>query len=291
MPARIIDGKLIAQQSREALALQVAEFTGATGVTPRLAAVLVGDDPASQVYVSSKQKACASVGMASDLFRLPATTTQAELLELVDRLNHDPTIHGILVQLPLPSHIDPEAVLDATHPMKDVDCFHAENVGLLIQGRPRYLPCTPHGVQVLLEASGVSTDGAHVVVLGRSDIVGKPLANLLALKGPGGNATVTLCHSRTRNIASFTRQADILVAAIGQPLFVKADMVREGAVVIDVGTNRLDGKLVGDVAFHEVSEKAAAITPVPGGVGPMTIAMLLKNTLTAARLQTKSIAR
>lgn len=291
MPARIIDGKLIAQQSREALALQVAEFTGATGVTPRLAAVLVGDDPASQVYVSSKQKACASVGMASDLFRLPATTTQAELLELVDRLNHDPSIHGILVQLPLPSHIDPEAVLDATHPMKDVDCFHAENVGLLIQGRPRYLPCTPHGVQVLLEASGVSTDGAHVVVLGRSDIVGKPLANLLALKGPGGNATVTLCHSRTRNIASFTRQADILVAAIGQPLFVKADMVREGAVVIDVGTNRLDGKLVGDVAFHEVSEKAAAITPVPGGVGPMTIAMLLKNTLTAARLQTKSIAR
>ncbi|ODA36852.1 bifunctional 5,10-methylenetetrahydrofolate dehydrogenase/5,10-methenyltetrahydrofolate cyclohydrolase [Planctopirus hydrillae] len=291
MPARIIDGKLIAQQSREALALQVAEFTTATGVTPRLAAVLVGDDPASQVYVSSKQKACASVGMASDLFRLHTTTTQAELLELVDRLNHDPSIHGILVQLPLPSHIDPEAVLDATHPMKDVDCFHAENVGLLIQGRPRYLPCTPHGVQVLLEASGVSTDGAHVVVLGRSDIVGKPLANLLALKGPGGNATVTLCHSRTRNIASFTRQADILVAAIGQPLFVKADMVREGAVVIDVGTNRLDGKLVGDVAFHEVSEKAAAITPVPGGVGPMTIAMLLKNTLTAARLQTKSIAR
>jgi methylenetetrahydrofolate dehydrogenase (NADP+)/methenyltetrahydrofolate cyclohydrolase len=291
MPARIIDGKLIAQQSREALALQVAEFTAATGVTPRLAAVLVGDDPASQVYVSSKQKACASVGMASDLFRLPATTTQAELLELVDRLNHDPSIHGILVQLPLPSHIDPEAVLDATHPMKDVDCFHAENVGLLIQGRPRYLPCTPHGVQVLLEASGVSTDGAHVVILGRSDIVGKPLANLLALKGPGGNATVTLCHSRTRNIASFTRQADILVAAIGQPLFVKADMVREGAVVIDVGTNRLDGKLVGDVAFHEVSEKAAAITPVPGGVGPMTIAMLLKNTLTAARLQTKTIVR
>ncbi len=291
MPARIIDGKLIAQQSREALALQVAEFTAATGVTPRLAAVLVGDDPASQVYVSSKQKACASVGMASDLFRLPATTTQAELLELVDRLNHDPSIHGILVQLPLPSHIDPEAVLDATHPMKDVDCFHAENVGLLIQGRPRYLPCTPHGVQVLLEASGVSTDGAHVVVLGRSDIVGKPLANLLALKGPGGNATVTLCHSRTRNIASFTRQADILVAAIGQPLFVKADMVREGAVVIDVGTNRLDGKLVGDVAFAEVSEKAAAITPVPGGVGPMTIAMLLKNTLTAARLQTKTNAR
>ncbi|ADG69249.1 Methylenetetrahydrofolate dehydrogenase (NADP(+)) [Planctopirus limnophila DSM 3776] len=291
MPARIIDGKLIAQQSREALALQVAEFTAATSVTPRLAAVLVGDDPASQVYVSSKQKACANVGMASDLFRLPATTTQAELLELVDRLNHDPSIHGILVQLPLPSHIDPEAVLDATHPMKDVDCFHAENVGLLIQGRPRYLPCTPHGVQVLLEASGVSTDGAHVVVLGRSDIVGKPLANLLALKGPGGNATVTLCHSRTRNIASFTRQADILVAAIGQPLFVKADMVREGAVVIDVGTNRLDGKLVGDVDFAEVSEKAAAITPVPGGVGPMTIAMLLKNTLTAARLQTKTIAR
>lgn len=291
MPARIIDGKLIAQQSREALALQVAEFTAATSVAPRLAAVLVGDDPASQIYVSSKQKACASVGMASDLFRLPATTTQAELLELVDRLNHDPSIHGILVQLPLPSHIDPEAVLDATHPMKDVDCFHAENVGLLIQGRPRYLPCTPHGVQVLLEASGVSTDGAHVVVLGRSDIVGKPLANLLALKGPGGNATVTLCHSRTRNIASFTRQADILVAAIGQPLFVKADMVREGAVVIDVGTNRLDGKLVGDVAFAEVSEKAAAITPVPGGVGPMTIAMLLKNTLTAARLQTKTIAR
>jgi methylenetetrahydrofolate dehydrogenase (NADP+)/methenyltetrahydrofolate cyclohydrolase len=287
MPAQIIDGKLVAQQSRDALAIEVAAFTAQTGVTPKLAAVLVGDDPASQVYVGSKQKACAAIGMTSELHRLPAATTQAELLDLVARLNADSTVHGILVQLPLPSQIDPEAILDATHPLKDVDCFHAENVGLMIQGRPRYLPCTPHGVQVLLASADIATEGAHVVVLGRSEIVGKPLANLLALKGPGGNATVTICHSRTRNIAHFTRQADILVAAIGQPNFVTAEMIREGAVVIDVGTNRFEGKLVGDVAFAEVAQKASAITPVPGGVGPMTIAMLLKNTLTAARLQSR----
>ena len=284
MPARLIDGKAIAASIRERLATEVAEFRQATQVTPKLVAVLVGDDPASQVYVRNKEQSCVKVGMASDVRRLPASTTQAELLELVGQLNADRAVHGILVQLPLPKHIHETTVLDAVNPLKDVDCFHPENVGLMVQNRPRFLPCTPHGVQVLLRESGTTVDGAHVVVLGRSEIVGKPVGMMLVQKGETANATVTICHSRTKNLAGVTRSADILIAAIGKPEFVTADMVKPGAVVIDVGINRAGEKLVGDVAFGPVSQIASAITPVPGGVGPMTIAMLLENTLTAARL-------
>lgn len=287
MPARLIDGKAIAASIRERLAVNVTAFTETTGVTPKLAAVLVGDDAASQVYVRNKEQACQKVGMASDVHRLAASTTQDELLELVGRLNADPTVHGILVQLPLPKHIHETTVLDAVHPLKDVDCFHPENVGLMVQNRPRFLPCTPHGVQVLLRESGTVVDGAHVVVLGRSEIVGKPVGMMLLQKGETANATVTICHSRTKNLAEVTRSADILIAAIGKAEFVTADMVKPGAVVIDVGVNRRDNALVGDVAFASVSEVASAITPVPGGVGPMTIAMLLENTLTAAKLAAK----
>ena len=286
MTARLIDGKAIAASIRERLATEVAAFQLATKVTPKLAAVLVGDDPASQVYVRNKEQACAKMGMASDVHRLAASTTQAELLELVSRLNADRAVHGILVQLPLPKHIHETTVLDAVNPLKDVDCFHPENVGLMVQNRPRFLPCTPHGVQVLLRESGTNVDGAHVVVLGRSEIVGKPVSMLLLQKGETANATVTICHSRTKNLAEVTRSADILIAAIGKPEFVTADMVKPGAVVIDVGINRVGDKLVGDVAFEAVRQIASAITPVPGGVGPMTIAMLLENTLTAARLAT-----
>ena len=287
MPARLIDGKAIAASIRERLAVNVTAFTATTGVTPKLAAVLVGDHAASQVYVRNKEQACQKVGMASDVHRLAASTTQDELLELVGRLNADPTVHGILVQLPLPKHIHETTVLDAVHPLKDVDCFHPENVGLMVQNRPRFLPCTPHGVQVLLRESGTVVDGAHVVVLGRSEIVGKPVGMMLLQKGETANATVTICHSRTKNLAEVTRSADILIAAIGKAEFVTADMVKPGAVVIDVGINRRDNALVGDVAFASVSEFASAITPVPGGVGPMTIAMLLENTLTAAKLAAK----
>ena len=284
MTAKLIDGKGIAASIREQLAVDVAAFRASTNIVPKLAAVLVGDDPASQVYVRNKEQACAKIGMASELFRLPASTSQSELLDLVNRLNADPSVHGILVQLPLPRHIHETTVLDAVHPLKDVDCFHPENVGLMVQGRPRFLPCTPHGVQVLLRESGTVIDGSHVVVLGRSEIVGKPVAMMLVQKGESANATVTICHSRTRNLAEITRSADILIAAIGKPEFVTADMVQPGAVVIDVGINRVNDRLVGDVAFESVRAIASAITPVPGGVGPMTIAMLLKNTLTAARI-------
>ncbi|MBM4076064.1 MAG: bifunctional 5,10-methylene-tetrahydrofolate dehydrogenase/5,10-methylene-tetrahydrofolate cyclohydrolase, partial [Planctomycetes bacterium] len=255
-----------------------------SGITPKLAAVLVGDDPASQVYVRNKEQACAKVGMSSELVRLAASSTQTDLLGHVRRLNDDTSVHGILVQLPLPNHIDELTILDAVHPLKDVDCFHPENVGLMMQNRPRFLPCTPHGVQVLLKETETQIDGAHVVVLGRSEIVGKPVGMMLVQKGPTANATVTICHSRTRNLAEVTRTADILIAAIGRPQFVTADMVKPGAVVIDVGINRHQDKLVGDVDFESVRSIASAITPVPGGVGPMTIAMLLENTLTAARL-------
>lgn len=285
MTAKLIDGKAIAASIRNQLVAEVAAFRESTNIVPKLAAVLVGDDPASQVYVRNKEQACAKVGMASELFRLPATTTQAELLELVATLNSDRSVHGILVQLPLPRHINETTVLDAVTPLKDVDCFHPENVGLMVQGRPRFKPCTPHGVQVLLQESGTVVDGAHVVVLGRSEIVGKPVAMMLVQKGETANATVTICHSRTRNLVEIIRSADILIAAIGKPEFVTAEMVKPGAVVIDVGINRVGDRLVGDVAFEPVSKVAAAITPVPGGVGPMTIAMLLKNTLTAARIQ------
>ncbi|MGE3779017.1 MAG: bifunctional methylenetetrahydrofolate dehydrogenase/methenyltetrahydrofolate cyclohydrolase FolD [Pirellulaceae bacterium] len=286
---RILDGKAIAQQIQQEIALQVAEIIGEGGATPTLAAVLVGEDPASEVYIRNKRRACERVGMESQLHRLPATATEDELLAVIARLNKDEGVHGILVQLPLPGHIRSSYVLDAVRPFKDVDCFHPENVGLLSQGRPRYLPCTPHGVQQLLYRSQISVAGQHVVIVGRSDIVGRPLALMLAAKesafGPSAaNATVTLCHSRTTELARFTRQADVLIAAVGRAELIKADMVREGAVVIDVGVNRIDRGLVGDVDFASVSQVASAITPVPGGVGPLTVTMLLKNTLLAASL-------
>ncbi len=291
MAATIIDGKAVAERRRTALAEQTAVFTRETHVVPHLAAVLVGDDPASGVYVKSKHAACEKAGMKSTVHRLPSTTSTAELMALVQQLNADAAVHGILVQLPLPSQIDTQTILDAVHPMKDVDAFHPENVGLLVQGRPRFLPCTPQGIQVLLREYAVPTAGAHVVVVGRSEIVGKPIGIMLMQKGATADATVTICHSRTRELASITRQADILIAAIGKPEFITAEMVQPGATVIDVGVNRVDGKLVGDVAFGPVSAIAGRITPVPGGVGPMTIAMLLENTLTAARLQTLPASR
>jgi methylenetetrahydrofolate dehydrogenase (NADP+)/methenyltetrahydrofolate cyclohydrolase len=278
--AVVIDGKRIAEQTRAEHADAARRLFGRTGVVPHLAAVLVGDDPASAVYVRNKQIACDKAGMKSTLHRLPATTSEPELHDLVARLNADPGVHGILVQLPLPKGIDATRVLDSVHPSKDVDGFHPENVGLLSQGRPRFLPCTPAGVMRLLEVAQIATAGRHAVVIGRSDIVGKPMAMLLAQKGV--DATVTLCHSRTPEIAAFTRQADIVVAAVGIPRFVKGDWIKPGAVVIDVGINRVGDRLVGDVDYEASAQVASAITPVPGGVGPMTIAMLLGNTVRAA---------
>ncbi len=284
MVAKIIDGRKIAETLRGEIARDAAELRSRTGIIPHLAAVLVGDDPASAVYVRNKQKACETAGLKSTLHKLPAKTSGPELLECVHRLNADTTVHGILVQLPLPPQIAPQPVLDAVTPLKDVDCFHPENVGLLSQGRPRFLPCTPGGVQQILIHSGVRVPGAHVVIVGRSDLVGRPLALMLMQKGPAADATVTVCHSRTRDLASVTRTADILVSAMGQPELIKADMVRPGAVVIDVGTSRVgDRTIVGDVDFAGVSQVASAITPVPGGVGPMTITMLLANTVKAAK--------
>ncbi|MCC7084711.1 MAG: bifunctional methylenetetrahydrofolate dehydrogenase/methenyltetrahydrofolate cyclohydrolase FolD [Pirellulales bacterium] len=288
MTARILDGKSLAATLQTDIATRVAEFKTATGITPCLAAVLVGDDPASEVYVRNKQRGCERVGMSSQLHRLPASATESELLELIGRLNDSPAeqpVHGILVQLPLPKHIHESHILDAVLPLKDVDAFHPENVGRIVQGRPRFLPCTPHGIQQLLVCGGIETAGKHVVVLGRSEIVGKPMALMLVQHGPGADATVTICHSRTQHLAELTRQADILIVAIGKPRFVTADMVKPGAAVIDVGINRAGGKLCGDVDFDCVAQVAAAITPVPGGVGPLTIAMLLENTLRAAKLQ------
>jgi methylenetetrahydrofolate dehydrogenase (NADP+)/methenyltetrahydrofolate cyclohydrolase len=243
----------------------------------------VGDDPASEVYVRNKRRACEAVGIDSQLHRLDASASSDELLKLVAKLNKDEAVHGILVQLPLPRQIEASRVLVAINPAKDVDTFHPENVGRLVQGRPRFLPCTPQGVQQLLLRSGIEIGGRHVVILGRSDIVGRPLSIMLSQRGPGGDATVTLCHSRTPDLAAVTRMADILVVAIGRAKFVTADMVRPGAVVVDVGINRFDRDVVGDVDFEAVREVAAAITPVPGGIGPLTIAMLLKNTLAAAQ--------
>ena len=262
-------------------------FVAKTGVTPCLAAVLVGENPASQVYVRNKQKACEKAGITSQLHRPPAETTTEELLALIDRLNRDPAVHGILVQLPLPKQIDETRVLEAVNPLKDVDAFHPENVGRIVQGRPRFLPCTPHGIQQLLLRNNIKIAGANVVVVGRSDIVGKPMAIMLMQRGKDGDATVTVCHSRTRDLPAVTRSADILIVAIGRAKFLTADMVKPGAVVIDVGINRTDDGLVGDVDFEAVKEVAGQITPVPGGVGPLTITMLLHNTLTAARLQQK----
>jgi methylenetetrahydrofolate dehydrogenase (NADP+)/methenyltetrahydrofolate cyclohydrolase len=280
MTARVIDGKQIAEQTRAEAAAGALALRTRTGVIPHLAAVLVGEDPASAVYVRNKQIACEKAGFKSTLHRLPASTGQAELLALVQTLNANPDVHGILVQLPLPKGIDTTQILDAILPAKDVDGFHPENVGLMQQGRPRFLPCTPAGVMRMLKVSGIETAGKHAVVIGRSDIVGKPMAALLSQKG--ADATVTLCHSRTQDIRAFCREADILVAALGIPQFVKGDWVKPGAVVIDVGINRVGDKLVGDVDFLPAAEVAAAITPVPGGVGPMTIAMLLANTLQSA---------
>lgn len=286
MTAQILDGKVISAKIRAQLAEATAALVHRRGITPHLAAILVGDDPASAVYVRNKRLACEQAGMLSTIHHLPSTTTQAELLDVVQRLNAAPEVHGILVQLPLPAPLQATPVLDAISPMKDVDCFHPENVGRLFQGRPRFLPCTPQGIVVLLQEAGISLRGARVVVLGRSEIVGKPVAIMLAQKG--ADATVTLCHSQTRNLAEITRTAEILIAAIGQPEFVTAGMVQPGAVIIDVGINRVGSRLVGDVAFEEVRKVASHITPVPGGVGPMTIAMLLQNTLTAAQLQAEA---
>jgi methylenetetrahydrofolate dehydrogenase (NADP+)/methenyltetrahydrofolate cyclohydrolase len=288
MTAKLLDGKQLAQTMQTEIAAEAAAFVKQHGIRPGLAAVLVGDNPASQVYVRNKRKACEKAGIDSWLHELPGHTTQDELLTLITRLNADARVHGILVQLPLPSQIEEAAIIQAVDPLKDVDGFSPENLGLLAAGQPRYLPPTPHGVQQLLLRNGVDIAGRHVVILGRSNIVGKPLGLILMQKAAGANATVTICHSKSRNLADLTRRADIVVAAIGQASFLKADMVRPGAVVVDVGTNRLaDGKLVGDVDFPAVSQVASAISPVPGGVGPMTITMLLYNTLAAARLQVK----
>ncbi|HEY6563654.1 MAG TPA: bifunctional 5,10-methylenetetrahydrofolate dehydrogenase/5,10-methenyltetrahydrofolate cyclohydrolase [Pirellulaceae bacterium] len=290
MSARIIDGKAVAGQIQEQLAVEVAEFRARTGETPCLAAVLVGADPASQIYVRNKRRACEQVGIDSRLFRLSQATSRNQLLELVARLNEDVMVHGILVQLPLPNAIAPEQILDAVHPHKDVDGFHPENVGLLSQGRPRFLPCTPLGVQYLLMHSGIEVSGKHVVIVGRSDIVGKPLGLMLVQRrspfGPEfANATVTLSHSRTTNLGELCRQAEVLIAAVGVAGLITGDMIRPGAAVIDVGINRTDTGLAGDVDFDTARHVASHITPVPGGVGPMTIAMLLRNTLHAARLR------
>lgn len=290
LAAKILDGKAIADAIRAELADEVRIWRNSVGQTPTLVAMLVGDDKASHVYVKNKQRACDKGGMESRLIRLPATVSTDELLKLIDQQNHDATVHGILVQLPLPPCVDTQRVLDAVHPYKDVDCFSPENVGLLVQGRPRFLPCTPHGVAQILSRTGYETSGKHIVVLGRSDIVGKPVANMFLQKDFGlgsqmANATVTVCHSQSRSLADLTRQADVLIAAVGKPGLVTGDMLKPGTVVIDVGINRLGGHLVGDVDFDSCSRIAEAITPVPGGVGPLTIAMLLRNTLQAAKLQ------
>ena len=286
MTAQILDGKRLAEQIRGELTGQVADFVAQTGVTPCLAVILVGNNSASEVYVRNKQRACEKIGVKSEMYRLSEDTAEAELLELIARLNANVAVHGILVQLPLPKQINEQKVLDAIRPDKDVDAFHSDNVGRISQGRPRFLPCTPYGIQELMLRNGIETAGKHVVIIGRSNIVGKPMALLLVQKGKGGDATVTVCHSRTPDIPAVTRQADILVVAIGQAKFVTADMVKPGATVIDVGMNRTDEGLVGDVDFHAVKEVAGAITPVPGGVGPLTVTMLLLNTLTAAGNQT-----
>ena len=278
--AKLIDGKLISAQIRAELKEETKTFIEKTGVTPKLTVILVGEDPASQVYVRNKGRACEEVGFAAEQITLPATTSQEELDALIDRLNADKTVHGILVQLPLPRGLSEERVLLRISPEKDVDAFHPYNVGRMVAGQITYLPCTPAGVMELIERSGISVAGKDCVVIGRSNIVGKPMAHLLMQ----ANGTVTVCHSRTKDLAEHTRRADILVAAIGKADFVTADMVKPGAVVIDVGINRnAEGKLTGDVDFASVEPIASYITPVPGGVGPMTIAMLMKNTLTAAK--------
>jgi len=276
----IIDGNKIAQDIRSEVRQKTLELRQQRNITPGLAVVLVGDDPASQVYVGRKAKACAEVGFLSREYKLPAETEEKKLLKIIKKLNKDESVHGILVQLPLPKHISTENIIAAINPDKDVDGFHPYNVGGLVTGTPLFVPCTPRGIMELISRSGIDLTGKEAVVVGRSNIVGKPMAFLLLAQ----NATVTMCHSRTKDLPSVTRRADVLIAAIGKPRMIKADMVKEGAVIIDVGVNRLEnGKLAGDVDFDEVAPRASYITPVPGGVGPMTIAMLMKNTLDAAR--------
>ena len=288
--AKIMDGKAISQEIQAELADEVSQFTQQTGITPCLAAVLVGADAASEVYVRNKQRACERVGLHSQLHKLPADTSQQTLLDLITQLNNDPQVHGILVQLPLPAGLGSTQILDSINPKKDVDAFHPENVGLISQGRPRFLPCTPHGVQQILDRCGIQLSGKHVVIVGRSEIVGKPMAMLLVNRdstrgSQAANATVTICHSRTTDLAAITQTADVLIAAIGKAKFITADMVKPGAAVVDVGINRTEEGLVGDVDFDDVATVAQHITPVPGGVGPLTVTMLMHNTLTAARIQ------
>ena len=288
---KILDGTAISKEIRAEVGQGVVEMQQKHGVTPGLAAVLVGDDPASAIYVRNKARACQEAGIFSQTFNLPETTSQGELLELIGKLNDDPVYHGILVQLPLPTQVDEGTVLMAVRPEKDIDCIHPTNVGELAQGNAAYVPGTAGGVQQILLRNGYNPSGKHVVICGRSNIVGKPLASLLMQKRTGANATVTVCHTGTIDMAEHTRRADIVVAAMGRPKAITADMIREGTVVVDVGINRVPDptrkagyRLEGDVDFETVSEKAAAITPVPGGVGPMTVAILLVNTLAAARM-------
>ena len=290
MGAALIDGTAIAAEIRGEVAATAAEMRAKHGIAPGLAVVLAGDDAASAVYVRSKERAATEAGMMSEVVRLPADAMQDDVLSVVRRLNEDARYHGVLVQLPLPNHIDEDAVIESINPNKDVDGLHPFNMGLLMAGRPRFVPATPAGIQQLLLRTGNDPAGKHVVVCGRSNIVGKPIVNLLMQRREGANATVSVCHTRTRDLAAMTRQADILIAAVGSARMIGADMVREGAVVIDVGVNRVDAperrrgyRLAGDVDFDAVAQKASAITPVPGGVGPMTIAMLLRNTINAAR--------
>jgi len=289
MTAQIIDGKQVSADMRAELKEEVAKLKE-QGIVPGLGVILVGEDPASKSYVTAKERTCEEIGIYSDDNRLPADTSQEDLLALVEKMNNDPKINGILVQLPLPKHLNEAQVLLAIDPDKDVDGFHPMNVGKMMVGEKAFLPCTPHGVIQLLMRSGVTIEGANVVIVGRSNIVGKPLANMLIQKNATGNATVTVCHTRTKDLAHQTKQADIIIAAAGRPNTVTADMVKEGVVVIDVGVNRVEDatkkrgyRLVGDVDFEAVKEKASFITPVPGGVGPMTITMLLYNTVESAK--------
>jgi methylenetetrahydrofolate dehydrogenase (NADP+)/methenyltetrahydrofolate cyclohydrolase len=290
MTARILSGKEIAKEIRKDLKVEIEELKAKHGIVPGLAVVLVGEDPASQVYVRSKVKTCGRLGVNSIEHRFDADYPESDLLALIDKMNQDDSIHGILVQLPLPKHIDEEKVLVAIRPDKDVDGFHPTNVGKMLVGKPDFLPCTPHGCQQILLRSGIETEGKEVVIVGRSNIVGKPVAAILVQKAKGANATVTICHTRTKDMAAHTRRADILIVAAGVPKAVTGDMVKEGVVVIDVGVNRIGktesgkDKLCGDVDFETVKEKASAITPVPGGVGPMTITMLMMNTVRSAKM-------
>ncbi len=287
--AKIIDGKAIAEQLENELRDRVVKLRD-RGIIPGLSVILVGDDPASQIYVRNKERACERLGIHSEVYRLPGTTAEGDLLALIGQLKNDSRVHGILVQVPLPHHIDEERVILEIDPDKDVDGFHPVNVGRMVIGNPKFLPCTPHGCKILLERSGIEISGKHVVILGRSNLVGKPLANIMMQKAKGANAIVTVCHTGAKDLAYYTRQADILVVAVGVPKLVTGDMVKEGVVVLDVGTNRLEapetkkGKLVGDVDFDSVAPKASAISPVPGGVGPMTVTMLMYNTVQSAEM-------